>query len=160
MWVPIDDEHTWIYNWLYVRDGSELSEEEVHLEEHETGRAPEDMLPNFHLKANRENDYFIDRELQRKNLSFTGIPGVNTQDMAVQESMGAIYDRSQEHLGTSDMAIIAARRLLIQAVRDVQAGREPLGADGGSSPNIRPGERVMPAATPWYEGIRDLLVVS
>ncbi|HLG74356.1 MAG TPA: Rieske 2Fe-2S domain-containing protein [Chloroflexota bacterium] len=160
MWVPIDDEHTWIYNWLYVRDGSELLDDEILTEERETGRSHEQMLPGYRLKASRENDYFIDREAQRQGMSFTGIPGINTQDVAVQESMGPIYDRSQEHLGTSDMAIIAARKLLLQAARDVQAGRDPLGWDGGSSNTIRPAERVMPAATPWYDGIRDLLVVA
>jgi phenylpropionate dioxygenase-like ring-hydroxylating dioxygenase large terminal subunit len=159
MWVPIDDEHTWIYNWLYVRDGSRLTEEDILTEERETGRGPEDLLPNFHLKANMANDYFIDREAQRTT-SYTGIPGINTQDLAVQESMGPIYDRSQERLGTSDVAVIAARRLLIQAVRDVQAGGDPLGFDGGSSDRIRPAERVMPASTEWHAGIADLLVTS
>jgi phenylpropionate dioxygenase-like ring-hydroxylating dioxygenase large terminal subunit len=158
MWVPIDDEHTWIYNWIYNRDGSELSEEEVLLEEKETGRAREDVLPGYRLRANSSNDYFIDRQAQRAG-SFTGIPGVNTQDLAVQESMGPIYDRTKEHLGTTDVAVIAARRLLLDAARDVQAGRDPLGADGGSSDSIRPAERLIPASVAWHDAIADMLKV-
>ncbi len=62
----------------------------------------------------RANDWLIDREMQR-NQNFTGIPGTNTQDLAVQESMGRIVDRSREQLGATDRAIITARRLLLEA---------------------------------------------
>ena len=63
-----------------------------------------------------ENDYLIDREKQRTE-TYTGIDGIAQQDMAVTESMGDIYDRGQEHLGTSDRAIIRMRRLLIKAAQ-------------------------------------------
>ena len=129
------------------------------LEERETGRAPEDVLPGHRLRAGMANDYLIDRQVQR-TASYTGIPGVNTQDMAVQESMGPIYDRTKEHLGTTDVAVIAARRLLLQAARDVQAGLDPLGADGGSSDRARPAERVIAASANWYDAVADLLVVK
>ena len=158
MWAPIDDEHTWIYNWIYNRDGSALSDEEIELEERETGRSRDDMEPgSYRLKASMANDYFIDRDAQRAG-SYTGIPGVNTQDLAVQESMGPIYDRTREHLGSTDVAVISARRLLIQAAHDVQAGRDPLGADGGSSDRVRPAERLISASVGWYEAIADMLV--
>ena len=52
-----------------------------------------------------------------RTVSFTGITGVSEQDSAVQESMGRIVDRTQEHLGTSDTAVIAARRLLLNEAR-------------------------------------------
>ncbi|SRR5712691_1052114 len=160
MWVPIDDQRTWVYNWIYHRNGSALSEEEVLLEERETGRSPEDMLPGSRLKANRSNDYFIDREAQRTS-SFTGIPGVNTQDIAVQESMGPIYDRTQEHLGTSDLAVITTRRLLLDAARAVQKGQDPLGWDGGCSDRVRPAEGLLPASVPWHDAISaDLVAVA
>jgi hypothetical protein len=61
--------------------------------------------------------------------NFSGIVGVNTQDRAVQELQGRIADRTKEHLGPADRAIIAARQVLLQAVRAVQAGNEPPGAD-------------------------------
>ena len=44
--------------------------------------------------------------------SYTGIDGINQQDRALQESMGRIVDRSREHLGPADKAIIQARKLL------------------------------------------------
>ena len=66
----------------------------------------------------------------QKYETFTGINGINAQDVAVQESMGAIVDRSQENLTRSDMAIIQARRLLLQAAQTV--------ADGGLPPGVAP----------------------
>jgi phthalate 4,5-dioxygenase len=70
----------------------------------------------------------IDRKIQKFE-TFTGIDGINTQDRAVQEGMGPIVDRSKEHLGPGDRAIIAARRLLLDAVKTVQAGGDPPGTD-------------------------------
>ena len=74
--------------------------------------------------ANRENDYLIDREMQ-KHGNFTGIWGINEQDRSIQEAMGPIVNRSREHLGTTDIATIAARRLLIKMARNLQDGVEP-----------------------------------
>ena len=51
----------------------------------------------------------LDRDSQRAGNS-TGIPGVNNQDRAIVESMGPIKDRENEHLGSSDKAIISSRR--------------------------------------------------
>lgn len=51
--------------------------------------------------------------------AFSGINGgVQTQDLAMVESMGVIEDRSKEHLGASDLAIIAWRERLVAGVRD------------------------------------------
>src|SRR5262245_19029527 len=65
---------------------------------------------------NRDNDYLIDRALQRSGRSYTGIRGIREEDLAVQESMGEIYDRSQERRGSADLAVIAMRRRLLEAV--------------------------------------------
>src|SRR5581483_11277218 len=143
MWIPIDDEHTWVFNWAYRRDCGPIPEERWLDQEHRMGRGPEDLLPGFRLKQNIENDYLIDRALQRSGENYSGIPGVNTQDYAVQEGMGPIYDRTQEHLGTSDLAIIAARRMLLQSIRDLQAGREPAAPFADPS-HVRPAEMVLP----------------
>ena len=74
------------------------------------------MIPaTVKLKANRSNDYVIDRQMQ-KTKNFTGIVGINTQDFALQEGMGNIVDRSKENLGTSDKAIVQMRRLLLESL--------------------------------------------
>ena len=43
--------------------------------------------------------------------------------------MGAIADRSKEHLGSSDSAVIRVRRLWLQAIKDQHNGVAPLGVD-------------------------------
>src|SRR5204862_4740466 len=80
----------------------------------------------FRSKANRANNYLMDRRAQ-KTETFTGIDGINTQDRGIQESMGRVVDRSKEHLGPADKAIIQARRLLLGAIKTVQAGGTPRG---------------------------------
>ena len=80
--------------------------------------------------------------------TFSGIDGVNAQDRAVQESMGPIVDRSREHLGPADRAVIQARRLLLQAIRTVEAGGTPAGVESTYYP-LAPAEAVMPADTDW-----------
>ena len=49
----------------------------------------------------------------------------NVQDTAIVEGCGAIVDRSQEFLGASDRAIIAARRQVLNAIRQIQSEQEP-----------------------------------
>jgi len=70
-------------------------------------------------------------------VSYTGIWGVNDQDRAIQESMGPIYDRRKEHLGTSDLAIITARKRLLNLARDLQQGIEPFPASHGDIYRVR-----------------------
>src|SRR5581483_3391063 len=76
-----------------------------------------------HAVRNKANDYLIDRALQASGKSYTGMQGLGTQDCAIQESMGPIADRSQEHLLASDAAIIKIRRLLLQTLKDHAAGK-------------------------------------
>jgi hypothetical protein len=75
-----------------------------------------------------DNDYLIDRDEQRSK-TYSGIQGIAQQDMAVTESMGLIMDRTHEHLGTSDKAIIRMRRMLIEAARNLEKGIDPPGID-------------------------------
>jgi nitrite reductase/ring-hydroxylating ferredoxin subunit len=84
-----------------------------------------DVDASFRSSQNRGNDYLIDRQLQ-KTSSFTGIRGVRVQDMAVQEDQrGPLSDRTTEHLGASDLGVIATRRALLRQVRALEEGVEP-----------------------------------
>ncbi len=48
---------------------------------------------------------------------------INVHDNWAVESPGPIFDRSTEHLGTTDKAIIAYRKMLMAAIDDVEAGK-------------------------------------
>ena len=78
----------------------------------------------------------MDRAVQRER-SFTGIEGIRHQDMAMTQSMGLISNREGEHLGTTDKAIITARRRLIQMAKDLQEGIEPYAATHGDLYKVR-----------------------
>src|SRR5581483_1977761 len=134
-WIPIDDERTLTFYALFHPERA-LTDKE--LAARESGRSfPPQLIPGtFTPKRNRTNDYLIDRDDQRTR-TYSGIYGVNDQDRAIQESMGPIYDRRQEHLATADIAIIAARQRLLQAVRDLQRGQEPYAASHGEIYRVR-----------------------
>jgi len=161
IWVPIDDEHTLVYNWTCGRDQSMPLPPDF-IEEWEThaGRGKDDLIPGtYRLKRNLRNDYLIDRAVQKTN-TFTGIRGINTQDFALQEGMGPVVDRSKEHLGTSDKAIITMRRLLLQAICAIERGAAPPGIDPQSHCNIRPYDAVITGETPWQEAFASELVAK
>jgi nitrite reductase/ring-hydroxylating ferredoxin subunit len=125
--VPIDDRNTccWTVSWQPSRP---MSDEERARLKSGVGLhmvlIPGTLIP----QANRENGYLQDRALQASGASFTGIPGVGAQDFAVVDSAETICDRTKEHLGTSDRAIIAARELLEHGGREVSQGRAPKGS--------------------------------
>jgi phthalate 4,5-dioxygenase oxygenase subunit len=145
IWVPMDDETTMVYNWEYSTTEPLTEEDRL---ERRLGNGPFDVdQTTFRSRRNRENDYLLDRRVQRTE-SFTGIDGVNVQDRAVQESMGTIVDRSREHLGPADRAVIQARRLLLQAIKTVEAGGTPPGVEP-TYYTLRPAEAVLPRDTDW-----------
>ena len=148
-WVPMDDHTTMVWNWHYNFGDEALTEGERTMESSGNGTASVDWNNEFRSKANRRNNWLIDRDVQKQD-TFTGIPGINTQDRAVQESMGAVVDRTREHLGPADKAIITTRQLLMKAARTVLEGGDPQGADD-SFYHIRAIEKVFSAKTPWRE---------
>jgi len=129
-WVPADDENCWMftYSWNASRP---LTEGEGH------GASSLELEPRtMRATFNKDNDYGIDREMQR-TVNFTGIANGSVQDAGIQESMGPICDRTKEHLGTSDSAIIALRRKYLQACRDLLEGKEPFVPRQGSDYRLR-----------------------
>ncbi len=110
-----------------------------------------DAKNGFRSLRNRGNDWGIDRAMQ-KTETFTGIPGINQQDRAVQESMGPIVDRSRENLGPADKAVVATRKLLLEAMEIVERGGDPPGV-GTSYYEARAAELVLPKADNWRSAL-------
>jgi len=143
IWVPVDDE--WTDTWDIIWSPFEpLTDQEVFAM---TG-GPNPHIASLdpatgYLRANVSNHFFIDREVQRTK-SFTGIAGIREQDAAVTTGMGAIVDRTKEHLGTSDMAIIAMRRILLQGAKDLLKGIEPYVAQHPEEMRVRGWSYVLP----------------
>ncbi len=119
VWAPIDDETTMLYSIDYNPDAPLTPKQ---LEAHSSGQLIHAVNEpgSDRTIQNRDNDYLIDRAVQRSGRSYTGIPGVGVQDGAIQESMGPIADRTREHLRPSDAGIVRLRRYLLNAVAEFQ----------------------------------------
>ena len=147
MWVPMDDEQCMVYNWDYSLTDQPLTEDDRLERRLGNGPMDVDQRNGFRALRHRDNNYRLDRTVQKYD-TFTGIEGVNTQDRAVQESMGRIVTRVAEHLGPADKAIIHLRRLLLQAVKTVQEGGEPPGVQPTYCA-LRAIERMLPRQADW-----------
>jgi phthalate 4,5-dioxygenase oxygenase subunit len=86
-----------------------------------------------------------------KRGNFSGISGAAIQDRAVQESMGPIIDRTKEHLGTSDKAVIFYRRLLLKKLDEMRDGSPLPGLDPSLSFDQRACSFALPASVPWQD---------
>jgi len=144
-WVPIDDSSTWLYI---------LNMRKQPFDDAERKSLRNWVESDYRRKRNLHNDYLIDRKLQRTRL-YSGIQSVNAaeQDGCATESMGAIFDRSKEHLGYSDKTIIALRGMLLDAVNAVRAGKEPphviYDPRSNDFSRLRSVKGVLPAGTDW-----------
>ncbi|MFN3890660.1 MAG: Rieske 2Fe-2S domain-containing protein [Beijerinckiaceae bacterium] len=147
IFVPIDDETTWAWNISYVPERP-LSQRERSFYA-SGGHIHAELIPGtFDPVRNKDNDYLINRDLQR-TVAFTGITGIVMQDAAVQESMGPIADRSREHLGSADTALVAARRRLLSEARALRdTGALPTGRDPQSH-HLRSISTMLPKNADW-----------
>jgi phthalate 4,5-dioxygenase oxygenase subunit len=143
-YVPVDDHTTLVLNTTYNPEAP-LTQEDLGPLISGLGPAPKLIPGTFIPELNARNQYGIDREVQRTR-NFTGIEGINNQDRAIVESMGTVCDRWNEHLGTSDIAVIAMRRRMIEAAKALQAGTPPKAALDSSLYQIRPLDIITPIA--------------
>jgi nitrite reductase/ring-hydroxylating ferredoxin subunit len=155
-WVPIDDDNCWNFSVTWLPERPLSPEQIADLESGNSIHAGVDSA-TFRPFRNKDNGYLLDREAQR-SFSFTGIQGVSEQDAAVQESMGRIVDRTLEHLGTSDTAVIAARRLLLREARDLAKGVEPHAATHPSVFRVRSGDMVLKRDVPFEGAIQEQML--
>src|SRR5580698_2244726 len=117
--VPVDDESCYWYaiftSYSTPVDKNKMRDQRLELYE----------LPDYRSRKNRSNDYGFDPHEQATS-TYTGMGAdINVHDQWAVESMGAIQDRTNEHLGTSDKAIVQLRKLLRQEIEKVAGGTKP-----------------------------------
>jgi phthalate 4,5-dioxygenase len=144
--VPIDDEHAIRFQVSYnpeaPLEASRMFTSRVIGEfRFPDGKTIDIWLPT----ENRANKYGLDREVQRR-INYSGIQGIETQDRAMTEGMGYVCDRTQEHLGTSDLAVIAMRRILERHAQQLQKGIAPHAAELADQFGVRPLDAISPDA--------------
>jgi len=162
MWVPMDDYHTMFYAVFPMPENPDPTLpgfRRMSGDGHDTPHEPEnttDWFGRFRIKPLASNDYLIDRDAQRANESYTGIPGVFSQDQAVTESMGPILDRTIEHVGTTDMMIIRVRRRLIEAAQALAEHKvTPPGVDNPEVFRARPASVILPEDDDWISATEE-----
>ncbi|HEY0582208.1 MAG TPA: Rieske 2Fe-2S domain-containing protein, partial [Chloroflexota bacterium] len=159
-WVPMDDEHVMVFA-VAFHPLDPLPEKDIARMRQGAGAGfvgdanflPPTSEPGgaFRPKARLENDFLLDRQRQKTEF-FTGIAEFWAQDAAVQETMGPIFNRGSEHLGTSDLGIIRVRQRLIRAARDLhESGEVPPTALNASLYAVRGAAAMLPVGAPWIE---------
>lgn len=151
--VPVDDTHTYWYA-IFTSFTEPLNKEQMRQQ-----RLQAVTLPDYIPKSGRHNNWgFNAQEQLTRTYLGMGEDDINVHDQWACESMGAIADRTREHLGTTDKAIMTNRRVLLKAIETVQAGGLPPGVADGANIAAMTGpdtvDGIAPAAT-WEAYWRD-----
>jgi phenylpropionate dioxygenase-like ring-hydroxylating dioxygenase large terminal subunit len=129
--VPVDDQRHYWYA-IFTSFGAPVDKDEMRRQRLELYQ-----LPDYVPRKNKTNDYGFDPH-EQEQATFTGMGAdINVHDQWACESMGAVQDRTNEHLGQSDKAITAYRRLLRTAIDQATNGGRPLMVlDPQSAPKV------------------------
>jgi phenylpropionate dioxygenase-like ring-hydroxylating dioxygenase large terminal subunit len=160
-WVPLDDDHVMFWGVNAPMDADVENDPETPKRRF---KRVQDVQPDTtgwfgrsRPVAQAGNDFLLDREFQNSGESFTGLPSVFLEDQAITESMGTIYNRTHEHLGTSDSMIIRVRRALVRAALALQdTGVLPPGVDQPEVYTQRSGGVILPRTADWLEATAEL----
>jgi phthalate 4,5-dioxygenase oxygenase subunit len=157
-WIPIDDEHCWVWTFDYHPMRS-LTDKEVQAMKDGFGLHVKVDADTFIPLQNKGNDYLMDRAAQKAGIHYSGIEGIGMQDASLHESMGAIQDRTKEHLVSSDNIILMARQRLREAANGLCKGIAPPGLDPHCH-RVRSATVMLPQEVAPLEALKDLLKVQ
>ena len=132
VWVPIDDHHCWAWSINFHPDKPLTAEERAFMTAGKGIHCEYEPGGSFRPRANKDNDYLIDRVAQREKRAYSGVFGFSMQDASLQESMGPIQNHAAEKLLPTDRAIAMARRMLYEAATGLQAGQTPPALDANA----------------------------
>lgn len=157
-WIPIDDQNCWVFTFDYQPIRSlTSSERRAMIDGH--GVHSKNIPGTYRPVGNKDNDYLMDRDAQKRGETYSGVAGIASQDASLQESMGAIVDRTKERLAATDAGIIRARaKLRKAAVALREEGTKPPGVDP-SHQRVRSASVVLPVDQSYIESISEKLKV-
>lgn len=160
MWVPIDDEHTLVHS-VSWNPTEEIANRALSRDDPTVGAGvllPEQkgkFFANWWPVADWDNDFLIDREMQRKR-NFTGMTANRIEDGAMTIGMGPIMDRTQEHLGSGDLMILRTRqRLLDAALAFREHGTPPPASRDPEVCRVRGTNAILPEGADWAAVLDD-----
>ena len=114
-WVPINDHNNWAWSFDYHPTRALSAAERQAMIDGKGVHVKVDQ--DYRPLQRRENNYGMDRDAQKRGTFFSGIEGIGMQDASLQESMGAIQDRTRENLVGTDNGIIMMRQRLMKAAK-------------------------------------------
>ena len=130
--VPVDDQNCYWYA-IFTSFGEPVNKPEMRSQRLELYE-----LPDYTPRLNRGNDYGYD-PAEQQSRTYTGMGfDINVHDQWAVELQGAIHERTREYLASSDIAIVAYRRLLLRAIQQAERGeRPPMMLDEGEARHMR-----------------------
>jgi phenylpropionate dioxygenase-like ring-hydroxylating dioxygenase large terminal subunit len=123
--VPLDDETTA----SYLIDASETRALDLNERLTRSGLREARYYKDDHFVATWEDDFGQDRKSMRDKTSWSGFHGITQEDAVISVSMGAVYDRTTEHLVQADAAIVRLRQRLLDSIELFESGKTPVGAN-------------------------------
>jgi phthalate 4,5-dioxygenase len=156
-WIPIDDENCWTWSFDYhpIR---ELTDAEVAAMKDGKSIYVKFVPGTWRPRANKDNNYLIDRAAQKAGKTYSGVEGIAMQDASLQESMGPVVDRAKENLVSTDNGIIMARHRLLRAVKALNdKGEVPPGVDPAHQ-KVRSAAVVLPRDKAFKDAAKDALI--
>ncbi|MFM9967230.1 MAG: Rieske 2Fe-2S domain-containing protein [Burkholderiales bacterium] len=148
--VPIDDEHTAEWYFIYRTDGP-ITEAEIH----RLWKGSDPNVGNFAANLGTiDQMWHQDREAMKTG-HWTGLTrNVPFEDFIVSASMGVRNDRGREHLGASDAVLVHARKALLDAIESFEKSGEPPWQTGFDYASIRATTQRLPKGEDWRGVIR------
>ena len=157
IWVPIDDEHTWAYGFVWhPQRPLDLNIQGDRTLIQGPFSFTSDCVPGTYLPIhNKRNDY-VEPDWPMARSRIDRLRAFQDQDVACTESMGPLFDRTKEHLGTADQSIIQQRARLVAAARALQKGIEPPCRDPADY-RVRQFAMNLPSSVTRWKEAKDLI---
>ena len=118
--VPIDDHNHYRWEFIFHRSG--------HLDKKALDRQYSAEKIEADRMWRRKEQLFSQDRASMGSKAYLGLGECfSVHDIAITQAQGVIHQQADEHLSSSDVAIVRARRMLDEAVEEVMAGRDPRG---------------------------------
>jgi phthalate 4,5-dioxygenase len=154
-WTPIDNGSSLVFTFTW-HPARALSEEELRRMSEGTNFHAHLIPGTFLPRANKGNEYAAPGH-EHERQPWMRIKYFQDQDICMTESMGALYDRTQENLGNSDLVVTRTRARLVEAARELARGVDPPGRNPADF-RLRPVSVLLPESTAsWLDAVSEAM---
>lgn len=152
-WVPLDDANCWVFTFSWHPARALRADEVAQMRKGSDIHTPVNP-ETFEPRHNEDNDY-AGPDATPVHQPWMGVTALQAQDMAMTESMGPLYDRTQENLVASDLIVAQTRHRLVTAARALAKGAEPPGLDAKAY-RLRPLAMELPrSVAEWHAAMAE-----